>query len=75
MRRAIASWLRFVLGLVIALGLGIDSYFADRGAALTFVLPVAIGLLAVADFIGYWLDRSTEVGPAETSSSASKPPD
>jgi len=53
MQRSVANKLRFALGLVIALGLGVYSHFADRGALLTYVLPAAIGLAAIADFIGY----------------------
>ena len=59
-KRRVSNWLRFVLGLVIALGLGVDSYLADRGAALTYVLPLAIGLIAIADFAGYFISRATE---------------
>ena len=60
MQRAVANWLRLVLGIVIAVGLAVDSYFADRGAILTYVLPVAIGLLAITEFIVYWTNRATE---------------
>ena len=53
-----ANWLRFVLGLVIAVTLGIDSYVAGRGAVLTYVLPVAIAIIVLADLIGYLGHRS-----------------
>ena len=52
-----AHRIRFILGIVIALGMGIDSYFAERGAIFTYVLPAAIALLTIADAIGYLTDR------------------
>jgi hypothetical protein len=52
-----AHRIRFILGIVIALGMGMDSYFAERGAIFTYVLPAAIALLTIADAIGYLTDR------------------
>lgn len=49
--------MRFALGMVIAWGMGIDSYFAERGVIFTYVLPAAIALLTIADAIGYLTDR------------------
>jgi len=59
MERGLAHWLRLALGFVIVVVLGVDSYYAERGVALTFVLPVAIGILVAADFIGYLSSRSS----------------
>src|SRR5262245_29625124 len=55
--KAVAHWLRLVLGAVMALGVGIVSYMADGGALLTYVAPLIIGLLTVADFIGFLSNR------------------
>ena len=55
--RRSANWIRFVLGIAIALGLGIDSHFADRGAVLTIVEPGIILIVTLADLIGYLSER------------------
>jgi len=57
MQRAVAHWLRFVLGVVMALAVGIVSYMAEGGTLLTYILPLIIGLLTLADFIGFLTNR------------------
>jgi len=57
MQKAVAHWLRFVLGVAMALAVGIVSYMAGGGALLTYVLPLIIGLLVLADFIGFLSNR------------------
>ena len=49
----LANWLRFVLGLVLALGVGVYFRFTDGGKLLIYGLPAAILLITIADFIGY----------------------
>ena len=57
MQKAVAHWLRLVLGIVMALAVGIVSYMAEGGTLLTYVLPLIIGLLTLADFFGFLSNR------------------
>jgi len=53
MQRRTAHHVRLALGLIMAVGLGVGAYVAEGWGLLTYLLPLAILLLTVADFIGY----------------------
>lgn len=53
MRWQTAQLARLALGVVMAVGLGVGGYLAEGGGLLTYLLPLAILLLTLADFLGY----------------------
>ena len=61
-QRGVANKLRFGLGLILALGVGLYCHFTDGGALLTYVLPAAIVLITIADFVGYLTSSDRENG-------------
>jgi hypothetical protein len=49
-----------VLGIIIAVGLGVIAYQAEGVGLLTCLLPLAILLLSLADFMDYWGSAANE---------------
>jgi len=51
--RGTANWVRFVLGVLLAVGTGVAAHLADGGQLMTLLLPLSVLLLVVADLVGY----------------------
>ena len=59
-RRGLANKLRLVLGVTMAIGVGLASYMAEGSPLLTYALPVIILILTLADFISYLASRDDQ---------------
>jgi hypothetical protein len=55
-----APWFRFIFGVTLALGLGVDSYIHNRSVMFVFFLPAILGLLAIADIMGNMTDHANQ---------------
>jgi hypothetical protein len=59
-RRGLANKLRLVLGVAMAIGVGLASYMAECSTLLTYGLPAIILIVTLADFIGYLASRDDQ---------------
>ena len=56
----------------MAVGLGVGAYQAEGGGLLTFLLPLIVLLITLADFIGYLSSAASEPESADRSSEAER---
>jgi hypothetical protein len=59
-RRGLANKLRLVLGVAMAIGVGLASYMAECSTLLTYGLPAIILIVTLAGFIGYLASRDDQ---------------
>src|SRR5262249_6905687 len=75
-RRGLANKLRLVLGVALAIGVGLASHMAEGNTLLTYGLPAIILILTLADFTGYLAsrdDRSKRPGADSASEPGAAP--